>query len=941
MNKRFSKFWLRLKNPMGLRKILMPKKAPRNIWKRIGRWSLYTLVLFIFMVAFAFAWYSKDLPTPEKIAKRSATQSTKIYDRSGTILLYETGEQKRTIVASDQFADLLKKATVATEDANFYKHNGFDTKAIAEAVLQKILHRTAKARGASTITQQYVKTALLDSDRTMTRKIKELILSIELEVMYSKDEILTMYLNEIPYGGNIAGAEAAANTYFGKQAKDLDLAQAATLVAIPQSPTYYYPYGTHTKQLIDRRNYVIDRMQKVGYVSKDQAEAAKLEDTTTIGTALRPRKDSILAPHFAMFVIEQAQAEFGEEKIQKEGYKIITTLDFDKQKIAEEALASGSKKLSAYNASNAAIVSVDPNTGEILAMLGSLDYFNTAIDGNVNVTDSARQPGSSFKPFAYATLFKDKAYSPSKIIYDLQTDFGGGYIPRNYNGNFNGPVTIRTALSNSLNIPAVKALSLAGIDNTIRTASEMGITTLTERDRYGLSLVLGAGEVKPVEMAGAFSVFASGGIKHDLKSILKVTDARGKIIYEYNKDSDKGRQVLDPQIAYEISSILSDNNARSAIFGSHSALAFSGKTIAAKTGTTSSFKDAWTVGFSKNIATAVWVGNNDAKAMKNGADGSIVAAPIFHTFMDKIVTKDEPFDRPAEIQSVTVEKYSNKLPSDLSGETTTDIFASWQVPAEKDNVHIKMRICNSSGLPADDSVSADLVSEKVYTNIHSERPDNPSWEGPVRNWASAHNMDNPVPAGKCDPGSSPTVINITSPANNSDVSGTLPIAASVSSSFSISSVIFYIDGISVGSDNSAPYEINYNFDTLTQATHTVMALVEDAKGANAKSTITVNIVKDIKAPVISSIVVTKINSTSYRVAWDTDEASMSQVIYGTISMPLPPYNYANNSVVNPSLVTHHSIDITVLNGTKYYFRVISADALGNVGISNPENSFDS
>lgn len=938
MKKKKASFFSRFHNPLNFRKLLMPKKAPKNIWARIGRYALIAAIVLIFFTAFAFAWFSKDLPTPDKIARRSATQSTKIYDRTGEILLYETGEQKRTIVKSDQFSDWLKKATISTEDANFYHHVGFDPKAVISAVFQKVTGRTSRTRGGSTITQQFVKNALLDSNRTMARKIKELILAIELEVMYDKEEILTMYLNEIPYGGSIAGAEAAARTYFAVPAKDLSIAQAATLAAIPQSPTYYYPYGTHTKELVWRRNYVIDRMLNENYISKEAAESAKAEDTTTIGTALKPRKDSILAPHFAMYVIEQAEKEFGEEKIQKEGFKIITTLDYEKQKLAEEALNSGAKKIGNYNASNAAIVSVDPKTGEVLAMQGSLDYFNTSIDGNVNVADSLRQPGSSFKPFAYATLFKNKEYSPSKIIYDLQTDFGGGYVPRNYNGNFNGAVTIRTALSNSLNIPAVKALSLAGIDNVLRTANEMGITTLNDRDKYGLSLVLGAGEVRPVEMAGAFGVFATNGVKHDLKSILKVTDARGKIIYEYNKDSDKGRQVIDAQIAYEIGSILSDNKARSAVFGTNSALNFPGKTIAAKTGTTSSFKDAWTVGYSKSIATAVWVGNNNSKPMRNGADGSVLAAPIFHYFMDRVVTSDEPFDRPDGIQELTVEKYSNKLPNDLSSETTTDIFASWQVPTEQDDVHVRLKVCKFNGLLASEGVSSNLTEDKIFTNIRSERPDNPSWEGPVRGWASARGWGNLPPKDKCDPSSTPTMVSIEAPSHGSEVSGTQTIRANASSAFNIRSVTFYIDEVAIGSDDSAPYEVTYNFDNLAAGNHTISAIVEDINNGTAKGSSTISVSKDSSSPQITvPPAVSKITATTYRVAWETDEPAMSQVHFGLVSQA-DPSSYTNHSAVNTSLTKKHSVDITVLSGKTYFFKVVSSDQAGNITVSE-EYSF--
>ena len=935
MKFKFKKF----KNPLNIRKLLSPKKEKLS-GKKVGRWVIYFVIGIIFVMAAMFAWYSKDLPTPAKIAKRSAAQSTKIYDRTGQILLYETGEQKRTIVKSDQIADNLKKATIATEDANFYRHHGFDPRAVASAVFARITHRTQTTRGASTITQQFVKNALLDSNRTMTRKIKELILSIELEVMYDKEEILTMYLNEIPYGGNTAGSEAASRMYFGIPAKDLSLAQAATLAAIPQAPTYYSPYGTHTKQLISRRNYVLDRMVENKYISKEQAEAAKQEDTTTVGVAVKPRKDNILAPHFAMYVIEQAVDEFGEEKIQKEGLKLTTTLDYDKQKIAEEAVTAGQAKFNRYGASNSALVSVDVKTGQILAMVGSLDYFNTEIDGNVNVADSSRQPGSSFKPFAYATVFKNKEYSPAKILFDLQTDFGGGYVPRNYNGNFNGPVTMRMALSNSLNIPAVKTMSLAGLDNVIRTAEDMGISTLTDRNRYGLSLVLGSGEVKPVEMAGAFGVFGNNGNKHDLKCILKVQDAKGKTIYEYKADEDKGREVLNPQIAYEISDILSDNRSRSMIFGSNTPLNFPGKTIAVKTGTTSNFKDAWTVGYSTDISTAVWVGNNNSTEMDSGADGSVIAAPIFHQYMDQIVIENKPFVRPAGIQEVAVDKMSTKLPTEYSPETITDIFADWQVPTDRDDIHVRIRVCRANGLPASDNIPDSLAEEKLFTNIHSERPDYPNWEGPVRAWAESAGIGNNIPSERCDPNDLGVSLNIsiTYPGDNATLSGVNKIAASVGSNFGIKNVTFYVDNVSIGTVSDSPYEISYNFSNLGNGTHNLSAQVTDTNGNTAKSSINVIISKDETGPVITNVVANKIDSANYKITWTTNKASTSQVIYGDASNNTPPYNYDSTSSLDSNLLTSHSATIPVTTGVKVYYRVKSKDAAGNFSTSN-EYSF--
>jgi penicillin-binding protein 1C len=927
------------KSPLKVDKILPLKRKRKLTWKSVGKYLLYAGVGFVVLVALMFAWFSKDLPTPGKIAKRSASQSTKIYDRTGEILLYETGEQKRTLVKSDQISDNLKKATVSVEDESFYRHMGFDPKAILRAVYEKMTFRTKRTRGASTITQQFVKNALLTSNRSLTRKIKELILSFELEIMYDKDEILTMYLNEIPYGNNTAGAEAASKMYFGITAKELTLAQAATLAAIPQAPTYYSPYGTHTDDLIGRRNYVLDRMVSTKAITTEEATVAKQEDTTTVGTVIKPRKDNILAPHFAMYVIERAANSFGEEVIQKDGLKIITTLDYEKQKLAEQAIADGQKKLSSYGASNAALASVDTKSGEILAMVGSIDYFNTEIDGNVNVADSERQPGSSFKPIAYATAFKSEEFSPATILFDLTTDFGGGYVPKNYDGGTEGPVTIRYALGSSLNIPAVKIMSLAGIDEVIRTAEDLGITTLTERERYGLSLVLGAGEVRPVEMAGAFGVFGNGGVKHDLKSILKVTDANGKVVYEYKSEDDPGREALNPEIAYEISNILSDNQARSAHMGSKSALYFSGKSIAAKTGTTTSYKDAWTIGFSRSIATAVWVGNNDSSAMKSGAAGLVIAAPIFHNYMDKVVTTDEPFERPAGIKEVTVDKMSTKLPTENSPETITDIFASWQVPKDKDDIHIKMNVCKANGLIAPNDAPGELVEERTFTNIHSERPDNSNWEGPVRAWAQSHNIFNLPPSEKCDLSNVAPTISISAPNNGATVSGQTTISANASAISGVKSVLFYVDGVQIASDAESPYTVTYNFSSISAGSHTISATVTSNANATAQASVSVNVEADTSAPTITNITASKISAISYAVAWTTNEPSTSQVVYGTTSDLTDPYTYSFNSALDSNLVTSHSVTITLTAGSTYYYRVKSKDAAGNLAISDEKSFF--
>jgi 1A family penicillin-binding protein len=924
------------KNPINLRP--RHQKAIKKILKKkeIFKVLAYALLAVLLGISLTFAWFAKDLPTPAKISKMKPSQSTKIFDRNG-VLLYETGEVKRTLVTSDAVPNYAKQATVSIEDQQFYQNHGLNFRGIARAVINNIFHISGGVQGGSTITQQYVKNALLYQNRTLARKIKEAILAIELEFMYSKDQILTMYLNEIPYGGQTAGIEAASRMYYGKAAKDLTLSQAATLAAIPKAPTYYSPYGTHTEKLITRRNYVLDQMVKMKYITNDQADAAKKEDTTTVGSAVQPRKMSILAPHFSLYVLEQAAEEYGEQRVEKEGMTIYTTLDYEKQKVAEQAVVAGMPKVSKYGGSNAGLVSIDPKTGEVLTMVGSKDFFDTSIDGNVNIATSNRQPGSSFKPYVYATAFKKKEFSPSTILFDLTTDFGGGYVPQNYDGNTHGPVTMRQALANSLNIPAVKTTSLAGIDDTINTASDLGISTLTQKSRYGLSLGLGVGEVKLLEHTGGFSVFANGGVKHDVKAIRKVVDNKGKTLYEYKPEEDKGKQVLDPQIAYEMQNIMSDNAARAMVFGTRSPLYFPDRPVGAKTGTTSDFRDAWTVGYTPSLAVGVWTGNNDNSPMSRGADGSIIAAPIFHDFMAKMMANQpvEQFPVPKEIQTVTVERYSNKLPTEYSKETTTDIFASWQVPKDRDNVNAAVRVCKSNGLKAPDGTPDAITEIKVFSNVHSERPDNPNWEGPVRDWAIAAGLFNPEPAGTCDIGPN-IVVSIISPTADQTVSGTKDVSATTNSPGDTSNIEFFIDNVSIGSKSSSPFTVNFNFNGLSTGRHTLKATATGNNGTKDSIEIAFFSVKNDFT--ISGVASSDVSSSGATISWITSATSTTQVFYDTISHS--NYNdYLKSSTKNSALVTSHATTLSSLDpNTTYHFRVVSQNGSGDI-ISSDDYSF--
>lgn len=838
------------------RGFLVPTKAPLSktrksaikkggfTWKKLGRALIYALLGLIFFVALVFAWFSKDLPTPGKIKKRHAVESSRILDREGNVLYQISGDERRTVIKSEEIPDHVKNAAVALEDKDFYKHYGIDFRGILRAVYYNITKKRATGQGGSTITQQFIKNAILSPKRTFTRKIKEVILAIELELMYSKDEILVMYLNEIPFGSNAYGIQAASETYFDKSAKDLTLTESAILVSLPQAPTYYSPYGDHRDALYFRALHALKKMEEQGYITEDEKVLAQAPIKNKEVVFSRFKAD-IKAPHFVFYIREHLAAKYGDRLLEEGGLEITTTLDPGKQTLAEEVVQNGAQRNHArYGGYNAALVAIDPKTGQILAMVGGRDYFDLEHDGNVNVTTRARQPGSAFKPVVYSTLFKGE-WAPGSNLFDLQTDFGAGYTPKNNDGRTQGPTTIREALGSSLNIPAVKALALAGMDNTLSTAKDMGITTLDDPERYGLSLVLGGGEVKPLELTGAFGVLANKGIKEDSTGILKVVDSTGKILEEY-EESKKKNQVLDENIAYQISNVLSDNDAKLRGFGSaRNTLYNPGRLYATKTGTTTDFRDAWTLGYTPSFVAGVWAGNNDNSAMASGAYGSMAAAPIWREFMDRALdgTGAEEFSRPATIEDVTVDKLSGKLPS--GGETTRDIFAPWQIPTERSDMHIKLKIDKLTGKRAKEGCPDAYTEEKTFSNIHSEMPDNSNWEQPVRAWAAARGLLNPPPSGEetcaaLEGGNRPQ-ISISTPLDGDSVSGTRTIKASVNAPLGAKQVEFFIDNVSIGTDTASPYQFSYNFNNLSSGNHTIKVKVTDGADLSAEDSITVSV----------------------------------------------------------------------------------------------------
>ncbi|MEK7649800.1 MAG: transglycosylase domain-containing protein [Patescibacteria group bacterium] len=690
--------------------------------------AVVTAGVFLFLIAGILLFAFIKLPTLEDFRERKVAESTKIYDRTGKILLWEVhGEERRTVVPFENISRNVKNATIAIEDSNFYSHHGISPISLFRVIFINIFQGKQVGSGGSTITQQLVKNTLLTSEQTLIRKAKEIIIAIKLESAYGKDDILNLYLNEIPYGSNIYGVESAAQNFFGVSASDISLAQAAYIAAIPKAPTRYSPYGNNRKDLEARKNLVLERMRTLQYISTEEYEEAKKEKVVF----LPHRRQGLLAPHFVMYVREILNEKYGEEVVEQGGLEVITTLDANLQAKAEEIIARRAPDMQKnFNASNIALTALDPKTGHILAMIGSRDYFDINNDGNFNVALAHRQPGSAFKPLVYATAFK-KGYTPETVVFDLETNFAAGgdpYIPQNYDDKFRGPITLREALAQSLNIPAVKTLYLAGIDDSINTARDFGMTTLTNKSRYGLTLVLGGGEVSLLELTSAYGVFANQGIKANHHPIIQVKDKDGSILEE---ETVRPEPVIDTNIANMISSILSDNTARTPAFGARSPLYFDGISVAVKTGTTNDYRDVWTVGYNPNIVVGTWAGNNDNSSMTKNVAGFIIA-PLWREFMD------------AALEQVEKTPFTPPQPTGVKKPVLRGIWKGSR----------SYEIDKISGNLATPFTPADQREERVTQEVHSilywvqkDNPDGPIptnpvndpqfslWEGPVRLWA--------------------------------------------------------------------------------------------------------------------------------------------------------------------------------------------------------------
>lgn len=767
-----------------------------------------------------------DLPNPERLSERTVEESTQIYDRTGKVLLYEIhGDERRTIIPLTDIPDSVKHATLVAEDINFYRHAGLDWRGIVRAI-QKNVSSGDFSQGGSTITQQLIKNSLLGGKKTIPRKLKEQILAILLERKYSKDEIFGWYLNQIPYGSSAYGVSAAARLYFGKEAGNLALAESAAIAALIKAPSYYSPYGSHKDELLKRKDWILYRMADAGFISSAEADTAAHTDLV-----FAPPRETIRAPHFIQYVREYLDEKYGEATVLRGGLRVTTTLDWTLQEEAEKIVREGAEaNKNLVKAYNAALVAVDPRSGDIITMVGSKNYLGVpepagcapgvscAFDPYVNIATRRRQPGSAFKPFVYAAAFK-KGYRPETVLFDVPTEFNPScnpdgapgpdirdpkqcYHPQNYDDSFRGPVDMRHALAQSLNVPSVKTLYLAGVEESMSIAEAMGITTLEDPQRYGLSLVLGGAEVTLLDMTSAFGVFAAEGVRHPASAVLRVEDRRGNIVEEKR---DTPVPALDTGLARLINNILSDNAARVPVFSPTSSLSFPDRQVAAKTGTTQDFRDAWTVGYTPSLAAGVWVGNNDNTAMNQKGLSVMVAGPLWHRFMEAALSSgpQEYFAAPEESYpaklalrggyrggaAVNIDKISRKLatpntPPELVEQVTFGAVTSLLALVERDNP-----LGEAPATPGSD-------------------PQFKNWQAGIDAWIAAHPLPLPLAPEGADDFHSPEKaprISLTIPAQGDGGNGGLSrVAARIEAAFALSEVSFFVDG-ALASSATAPF----------------------------------------------------------------------------------------------------------------------------------------
>lgn len=842
----------------GIAIILNMYQSKRNEFRQnqLKQWIAKRLILFLlgffalsFLFAFIiFAWYARDLPSPGKLSQVTGN-STVFYDRDGKILFDMYKDKNRMPVPISDVSKYLKDATVAIEDKTFYKHKGISETGIIRSLLSIVFR--GRLEGGSTITQQLIKNVLLDSSRRISRKIKELILAFEVERKYSKDQILEMYLNEAPYGGNFWGVGSAAKGYFDKEPKNLNLVESAILAGLPQSPTYYSPFIGKNDAWRTRAKDVLRRMREDGYIKRDEEKAAlkKLEAIKFTSPNL-----AISAPHFVFYVKDLIEEEYS-SKLVEQGIKVKTTLSLEVQTKVEKIVKEEIAKIKNLNVGNGAVVVLDSQTGDILAMVGSYDYNNNDY-GKFNASLGLRQPGSAIKPITYTVAF-EKGYTPATLVMDLRTVFPKqgetDYIPENYDAKFRGPMQLRFALGNSENIPAVKLVAMIGVKDLLQKASDMGLTSLAPTEanlrRFGLAVTLGGGETTLVDLTSAFSVFASGGTKKDVNSFSEISDYKGKTLYRQVKN--KQQRVVSAEVSYLISHILSDNNARIEAFGPNSYLNVPGKTVAVKTGTTNDKRDNWAIGFTKSVTVGVWVGNNDNSPMNPKiASGTTGASPIWYRIMNELLKKysDGIMDKPGNVKAAAIDSYLGGLPHEAVS-TRSEYFVEGTEPKDLSPFYKKLKISKSTGKLANDvEIKSGNYEEKEFIVITENDPVSTDgknrWQEAINEWAKSQGDQKYHPPTEVSDSSADSIlVSVKSPGDKTTVtSNNVEVKVKIVSISPVKNAKIYINGSEVKNYDGNTKEIIETFD-LSDGTYEIRALAVNDKDKTGDSIVKIGVNK--------------------------------------------------------------------------------------------------
>lgn len=827
-------------------KFTMPK---RRFWYRFFIAILGLGIVGFVGILFAFVWFSKDLPTPNTVVRRDGF-SSRIFDRNGEVLYDVYKDGKRMPVVWEDIPDSLKNATVSVEDKDFYKHSGFDPMTPFRII--KNIFTYHKLTGGSTLTQQLVKNVLLSSDRSVTRKIKEFILAVQIESKYKKSDILLMYLNESPYGGASWGVGIGAEQYFGKKVKDLTLTESAILAGLPQRPTSYSPFSKTPTAYIDRTAHVLERMKEDGYID-EKTQVATLEEVKNY--KFYENKSKLASPHFIFWVKDELAKKYGEEVVEGGGLKITTTLDLNLQNKVQEIVAEEIDKTEKLGISNGAAIVMDPSNGQVLAMVGSRDYNSDKTDGKFNVvTQALRQPGSAIKPVTYLTAIR-KGWTESSMIVDAPVTFPSAssgqkdYSPQNYNGKFNGPMSLASALGNSINTTAVKMLANVGLESMLKQAYDMGLTTLEPTSanlkRFGLAVTLGGAEVKVIDLASAYGAFANGGTKVEPIGILKVEDKNGRVLEEFKQI--EGKRVMTSQEAFIISNILYENRNREITFGASNGLIIPNYQVAVKTGTTNDKKDNWTIGWTPNLLTTVWVGNNDNTPMGKIASGVSGASPIWKRIMqyELPLRKKMDFSIPNQIVNVEVDRISGYNSHD-GYPSQNYYFIDGTQPKVSDPIHLKLKVCKGQiGLAPPEDVSNGNFEEKEYIKLREDDPVSKDgknrWQEGIDVWISQQAEKDKyfVPESYCRNDGNLSV-SFDTPNNQNTVGNSFTVKINTNTLKKVTEVKLWVDGVDKKVWTERPFEGEIN---LGDGTYTLKVRATDKDGATAENEIRIGVNK--------------------------------------------------------------------------------------------------